>query len=944
MGNTVPRHSFKYKVDPDYSSAGSNESLPSPRCYRYNMTQGKSQGQHVTPSLMTEMSCDNLQHLCCSSDGTVWVCRRPQIIQLDGKGQTLLLLEVKIEICGLAASRQGELVFTDGKNKRLISTRFEDDVITKKVMSTNDWFPIGVCFAENGDIVVGLFLPSNRGRVHRYTEDGDTRYTLENDNNDCPMFCFPAFVTENGNGDVIVSDHLKRAVIAVDRWGRYRFSYIADKLNRPDAVPFLPFGVCCDSSLNIIVSDSCNDCLHLISVNGEFLYMLLTKSSGLYRPVALSMGRNGKLYVGDRNGIKIFHMDTHKVASSDGRKSTRANSLSSLEINRTSGNIENSQTRTGSNANSSITLKRSSTEKNISGNVLDFSKSYSGGSGGQKTNPMSSSFSFPNKSATLPLKTSLTTASSGLCSPLTSRRTNTLINASRGGPFSSSSSSSTSLASSSSSLSPASPKKSPLLSSTKSQMQTTPKTTNAPLKETSSKIQTNVTSSGKVSAQVTSQSVPSKTVTGNSSSMTSPKLPLNSSIKPPRTKMTNKSITTTPVSPKIISGNKDQASTTTSISKESLAVKSAPDGTNITTTTAIKKIAATNDDRNVKERNEEASGPKGIAKDARSLEQSQHKTGGEQKDPGGADSSIHSAGIPSNSITISAAKQLGKASPLKSTTIMTQGTAQTSTNKPTAKVIAKVIATTASSSAATTTTNKTIAATINKTATATTTFSSATPKTTSVTTTNKTTPATTTFSSATPKTTTFTKETAVTINKTTATTPSKSATSKTITTTNKTTATTTSSSATPKTTTTTTNKATAPSTSATPKTTTTTTNKATAPSTSATPKTTTTTNKTTVTTSAAAKTTTTTNKTISATMKTAASTTDDAKKRVVTVRTDDSNTPKSDASAGITFISSANKTASNNLSIPSNRIASNMSSTGEKKKQRDSNIIESTRI
>nr|XP_022308801.1 uncharacterized protein LOC111114676 isoform X1 [Crassostrea virginica]XP_022308802.1 uncharacterized protein LOC111114676 isoform X2 [Crassostrea virginica]XP_022308803.1 uncharacterized protein LOC111114676 isoform X2 [Crassostrea virginica]XP_022308804.1 uncharacterized protein LOC111114676 isoform X2 [Crassostrea virginica] len=922
MGNTVPRHSFKYKVDPDYSSAGSNESLPSPRCYRYNMTQGKSQGQHVTPSLMTEMSCDNLQHLCCSSDGTVWVCRRPQIIQLDGKGQTLLLLEVKIEICGLAASRQGELVFTDGKNKRLISTRFEDDVITKKVMSTNDWFPIGVCFAENGDIVVGLFLPSNRGRVHRYTEDGDTRYTLENDNNDCPMFCFPAFVTENGNGDVIVSDHLKRAVIAVDRWGRYRFSYIADKLNRPDAVPFLPFGVCCDSSLNIIVSDSCNDCLHLISVNGEFLYLLLTKSAGLYRPVALSMGRNGKLYVGDRNGIKIFHMDTHKVASSDGRKSTRANSLSSLEINRTSGNIENSQIRTGSNANSSITLKRSSTEKNISGNVLDFSKSYSGGSGGQKTNPMSSSFSFPNKSATLPLKTSLTTASSGLCSPLTSRRTNTLINESRGGPFSSSSSSSTSLASSSSSLSPASPKKSPLLSSTKSQMQTTPKTTNAPLEETSSKIQTNVTSSGKVSAQVTSQSVPSKTVTGNSSSMTSPKLPLNSSIKPPRTKMANKSITTTPVSPKIISGNKDQASATTSISKESLAVKPAPDGTNITTT-AIKKIAPTNDDRNVKERNEEASGPKGIAKDARSLEQSQHKTGGEQKDPGGADSSIHSAGIPSNSITVSAAKQLGKASPLlkSTTTIMTQGTAQTSTNKPTAKLTA----TTASSSSATTTTNKTIAATINKTATATTTFSSATPKTTSVTTTNKTTPATTTFSSATPKTTNFTKETAVTINKTTATTPSKSATPKTITTINKTTATTTSSSATPKTTTTTTNKATTP-------------------STSATPKTTTTTNKTTVTTSAAPKTTTTTNKTTSATMKTAASTTYDAKKRVVTVKTEDSNTPKSDASAGITFISSANKTASNNLSIPSNRIASNMSSTGEKKKQRDSNIIESTRI
>ncbi|XP_062620431.1 uncharacterized protein LOC134282009 [Saccostrea cucullata] len=360
MGNAPPRNS--YKVDPDYTSTGSTESLPSPRCYRYNLTQGKSQGQYVTPTMTMKISCENLQHLCCSPDGSVWVCRRPQIIQLNSKGQHQLVLEVKIEICGLAASNRGSLVFTDGKNKRLICTQFEDDVITKKVLSTDDWYPIGVCCAENGDIIVGLFKPEEQGRVSRYSVTGGTRNVIQQDSSGGQLYKFPAFVTENGNGDVVVSDHLRRAVIVVDRWGRYRFTYTAEKLNRPDAVPFLPFGVCCDSLLNIIVSDCCNDCVHLISVNGEFLHLLFDKTSGLYRPVALSMGSGGKLYVGDRNGINVFHLDSQRSSDEDG-KGSRTNSISSVGHTRISNDseklqrLQNFQEMCKSKSSSSLKLK-----------------------------------------------------------------------------------------------------------------------------------------------------------------------------------------------------------------------------------------------------------------------------------------------------------------------------------------------------------------------------------------------------------------------------------------------------------------------------------------------------------------------------------------------------------------------------------------------------------
>lgn len=123
------------------------------------------------------------------------------------------------------------------------------------------------------------------------------------------MYLFFVFVIENGNGDIVVFDYLRWVVIVVDWWGWYCFKYIVDKFNCFDVVFFLLFGVCCDFLLNIIVVDSCNDCLYFVLVNGEFLYILFNKFLGLYWLVVLFMSKNEKLFVGDRNGIKIFKLD-----------------------------------------------------------------------------------------------------------------------------------------------------------------------------------------------------------------------------------------------------------------------------------------------------------------------------------------------------------------------------------------------------------------------------------------------------------------------------------------------------------------------------------------------------------------------------------------------------------------------------------------------------------
>lgn len=90
------------------------------------------------------------------------------------------------------------------------------------------WQPRCVyCSPTSGDLLVRMFskytgqIPS---KVIQY-KSGQLTQTIQSNNTRQSMYVIPRYITENNNGDVVVSDWLRGAVVT-DRGGKHRFSFI----------------------------------------------------------------------------------------------------------------------------------------------------------------------------------------------------------------------------------------------------------------------------------------------------------------------------------------------------------------------------------------------------------------------------------------------------------------------------------------------------------------------------------------------------------------------------------------------------------------------------------------------------------------------------------------------------------------------------------------------
>ncbi|XP_062606764.1 tripartite motif-containing protein 3-like [Saccostrea cucullata] len=139
--------------------------------------------------------------------------------------------------------------------------------------------------------VCKLFVNDTMQQICEYEYDKST-----------PLFKCPTYITENGNGDICVSD--EGAVVVLNEVGMLRFRYkgLAEDPN------FDPYGICTDSSRNIIIADMKNDKIHMIDETGGFVCYV--RYENMEMPRALCVGQDNKLYVGEwKSGlIKVLSL------------------------------------------------------------------------------------------------------------------------------------------------------------------------------------------------------------------------------------------------------------------------------------------------------------------------------------------------------------------------------------------------------------------------------------------------------------------------------------------------------------------------------------------------------------------------------------------------------------------------------------------------------------
>eukprot|EP00105_Crassostrea_gigas_P039575 XP_019923723.1 PREDICTED: uncharacterized protein LOC105330472 [Crassostrea gigas] len=267
--------------------------------------------------------CD---HISCVTSDRVWVSDGRNILMLtDTTG--VPLHRVEDSWSGLyggnglhTVNSESELIYIDMNYN--INKLSKDMKTTTTFIERTDstWKPLCVYLSPStGDLLVGMYNDETwTGKVTRYNQSGQLTETIQNDNTGQGLYSKPNYITENNNGDVVVSDwdYMYGAVVVTERGGRHRFSYTG----HPSGSELEPRGMCTDALSHILVCDDITKTVQMLDKDGQFLSHLLTESQEMGRPCRLSYDVNThRLWVGsrDNNKVCVYRYITRQDALTD---------------------------------------------------------------------------------------------------------------------------------------------------------------------------------------------------------------------------------------------------------------------------------------------------------------------------------------------------------------------------------------------------------------------------------------------------------------------------------------------------------------------------------------------------------------------------------------------------------------------------------------------------
>lgn len=162
----------------------------------------------------------------------------------------------------------------------------------------------GLCNTVNGDLVVSMrSLCEKRSRLVRYSGTTETQVT-EKGSQGKPLFSVGdqgvLLLTENGNGDICVSDFAGKAVVVVNSSGRLRFKYKGNINAKAKNTVFKPVDIVHDEKRHILIKDISKNLVHIIDCDGNFIRYIEYPCTG-----GISVDTDHNLFVGEDKTGKI---------------------------------------------------------------------------------------------------------------------------------------------------------------------------------------------------------------------------------------------------------------------------------------------------------------------------------------------------------------------------------------------------------------------------------------------------------------------------------------------------------------------------------------------------------------------------------------------------------------------------------------------------------------
>lgn len=174
------------------------------------------------------------------------------------------------------------------------------------ILDMSPYQPGGIFVIDDDNYLVTLRMKDKHGKVVKISSAGITKDTLEYNEADwTPLFMLPYRLLQNTNDDLWVRDDSTKTLVVVDPIGRRRFTYAGPPWLRMEK-PFSPGGLVHDKYGQIVVSDTENANVQLVSKDGRFLRYILTNEQLLADvPADISIDATGYIWVACYRG-KVF--------------------------------------------------------------------------------------------------------------------------------------------------------------------------------------------------------------------------------------------------------------------------------------------------------------------------------------------------------------------------------------------------------------------------------------------------------------------------------------------------------------------------------------------------------------------------------------------------------------------------------------------------------------
>lgn len=258
-------------------------------------------------------SVDSCHHISCVTSDRAWISNGKCINMINTNGDNLNVLHDFCHVSDTDAftggvhtlNSENDLIYLDRNYS--IKRLSEDMKTTNIIIKTENitWKPKCVYSSlQTGDLLVGMskrHLTTGTGMISRYNKLGKLIQSIENNENGQKLYKEPTYMTENNNGDIVVSDWLN-AVVVTERSGIHRFSY----RRHPTGVGLEPRGICTDALSHILVCDQNTKTVLMLDKDGNFLSHLIIRPTEQCTPFSLSYDVNThSLWVGSFNNSEV---------------------------------------------------------------------------------------------------------------------------------------------------------------------------------------------------------------------------------------------------------------------------------------------------------------------------------------------------------------------------------------------------------------------------------------------------------------------------------------------------------------------------------------------------------------------------------------------------------------------------------------------------------------